>query len=276
MRHTGENIKLTINNLAVSYDDEGPNDAPVIIFIHGFPFNKSMWKEQIEALKESYRTIAYDVRGHGNTETGEDEFSIDLFAGDLVSLMDILKIDKAIICGLSMGGYIALNAVEKYPERIDALILSNTQCIADTAEGKEKRMKTIQSIKENGVEKYADESLKNFFIPSSFSVKQKIVEEVKHMIVNTPQQTLYNTLQALANRKETCTHLENIKIPVLVIVGKEDIITPPAMAMQMHKSIKKSSMFILDHAGHLSNIENQNEFNSQLRLFLDSVSIKSL
>ncbi len=274
MRCIGKNIEVTVNDLTVSYNDLGPEDAPVIIFIHGFPFNKSMWKQQMEALKSSYRTIAYDVRGHGNTEIGDKKFSIDLFADDLVDMMDKLNLDTAILCGLSMGGYIALNAVEKYPDRFEALILSNTQCTADTPEGIEKRIKTIQSIKETGVEKYADESIKNLFLPASLNVKQKAVAAVKQMIINTSQQSLCSTLLALAERKETCTNLDEINIPVLVMVGKEDKITPPPTALMMHEKIHDSRMYVLDHAGHLANIENQYEFNYQLRAFVDLVAKK--
>lgn len=275
MRCIGKNIGINVNDITISYNDQGPDDAPVIIFIHGFPFNKTMWRQQVEALKGSYRTIAYDVRGHGNTEIGNETFSIDLFADDLVNLMDELNLSKAILCGLSMGGYIALNAVEKYPERFDGLILSNTQCTADTPEGKEKRMKTIQSIKESGVEKYAEESIKNLFLPVSFSVKQKEVAAVKQMIINTSQQSLCNTLLALANRNETCTHLAEIDIPVLIMVGREDKITPPPTALLMHDKIRDSQMHVLNHAGHLANIENQYEFNYQLRSFVELVSKRS-
>lgn len=275
MRSIGKNIGVTVNNLTISYNDEGPDDASVIIFIHGFPFNKSMWRQQVDALKARYRTIAYDIRGHGNTESGNEKFTIDLFADDLLNLMDELNINKAVLCGLSMGGYIALNAVERYPERFDGLILSNTQCTADTPEGIEKRMQAIQNIREFGVEKYAEESIKHFFLPASLNVKQKAVAAVKQMIINSSQKTLCNTMLALANRKETCTHLAEINIPVLIMVGKEDKITPPDTALLMHKKIVSSQMYILDHAGHLSNIENQYEFNYQLRAFVELVSKRS-
>ena len=147
--------------------------APVIIFIHGFPFNKSMWNLQVEALKDKYRVITYDIRGHGKSDAGNEVFTIDLFVNDLINLMDALKIDNAILCGLSMGGYIALNAMAKYQERFDALILCDTQCIADTPEAKEKRIKAIESIRKTGVEKYADESIKNLFASGSFINKEK-------------------------------------------------------------------------------------------------------
>ena len=271
MREIGNNIEITVNDLTVSYNDEGENGAPVIIFIHGFPFNKSMWDKQLKALKENYRVIAYDVRGHGNSDAGKGDFSIELFANDLLSFMDELKIDKAMLCGLSMGGYIALNAVEKYPDRFDALILSDTTCIADTPEVKEKRMKAIESIKKSGVEKYAEESIKNLFAPESLSTKKEEIAAVREMIVNTSKQSLYKTLQAFYKRKETCSKLHDISVPVLIVVGKEDKITPPEAAQMMHEKIEDSILYIIEHAGHLSNIENPFDFNNQLEEFFSTV-----
>ena len=271
MRELGSNIKITVNDLSVSYNDEGKAADPVIIFIHGFPFNKSMWDKQAEALKENYRVIAYDVRGHGNSDAGTEDFSIDLFATDLLNLMDELKIDKAILCGLSMGGYIALNAVENYPDRFDALILSDTTCTADTPEAKDKRMKTIESIRKNGVEKFAEESIKNLFAPESFSTKKLEIAAVREMIVNTKEEPLCKTLRAFYERKETCSKLHDINVPVLILVGIEDKITPPAAAQFMNEKIKESLLNIIEHAGHLSNIENPSEFNNQLEKFVSTI-----
>jgi len=146
-RRIGNKINITINNLTVSYSDHGPDDAPVIIFIHGFPLNKSMWNIQVEALKENYRVIAYDIRGHGNSDPGIDEFFIELFVIDLLRLMEKLKIEKSILCGLSLGGYIALNAVLKHPDRFDGLILNDTQCIADTPEIKKTDATQLLALK---------------------------------------------------------------------------------------------------------------------------------
>jgi pimeloyl-ACP methyl ester carboxylesterase len=234
-----------------------------------------MWKNQVDMLKKHYRTIAYDVRGHGNSEAGNEIFSIDLFTNDLVKMMDELRVDTAILCGLSMGGYIALRAMEKYPERFDALILSDTQCIADTPELKAKRVKTIQSIQENGVGTYATESIKNLFTPASIVSSQKEVNAIWQMIMNTTKKTLCSTLAALAERSETCSTLSEIQIPVLIMVGKEDKLTPPDMALHMHKKIKDSRLQVIDHAAHLANIENPQEFNFQLKVFLDLVSERS-
>lgn len=271
MRYFGNNIKIFANNIAISYTDEGPDEAPVLIFIHGFPLNKSMWDKQVEALKNNYRVISYDIRGHGDSDIGNDDFSIDLFVCDLLTFMDALKIDKASLCGLSMGGYIALNAIENHPERFDALVLSDTYCIADPPKVKQKRLDTIESIKKTGVEKYVDDSIKNLFASESFTTRKDTISNVKEMILNTTELSLGKTLLALSLRKETCGKLPEIKIPVLFIVGEEDKITPPYASGLMHEKIKNSSVSIIQHAGHLSNLENPKEFNNQLTTFFAKV-----
>ena len=275
MRRIGKNMNISINNLSVSYNDLGPDDAPVIIFVHGFPLNKSMWDIQTEALKKNYRVIAYDIRGHGNSDPGIDEFFIELFVNDLLRLLEKLGIEKTILCGLSLGGYIALSAVLKHPDRFDGLILNDTQCIADTPEIKENRCLAIIRIKEKGVELYADESIEKFFSPGSLTKKKNRIAEVKEMIINTPKQTLYKTLHALAERKETCSRLQEINIPVLIMVGKEDKITPIAAAQQLHEKILNSKLEIIQQAGHLSNLENPTAFNTHLVNFLELVGKKS-
>lgn len=274
MRNKGTNIKITVNKLTVSYNDEGPNGAPVIILIHGFPFNKSMWNDQMEVLTEKCRVIAYDVRGFGNSEAGTDDFSIELFVSDLINLMDALKIEKATLCGLSMGGYIALNAIENYPKRFCALILCDTNCVADTPEAIEKRMITIENIDKQGVEHYANESVKNLFAPISFITNQEKIAVVKAMILKATVPSLKATLLALTTRKETCNKLPDIKVPVMILVGEDDKITPPAAARQMHKNIKGSILHVIENAGHLSNIENSYEFNIHLEKFISSVKLK--
>jgi len=274
-RRIGNKINITINNLTVSYSDHGPDDAPVIIFIHGFPLNKSMWNIQVEALKENYRVIAYDIRGHGNSDPGIDEFSIELFVIDLLRLMEKLKIEKSILCGLSLGGYIALNAVLKHPDRFDGLILNDTQCIADTPEIKENRCNAIISIKEKGVEQYADEIIKKLFAQETFTKNKNVVDAVKEMIISTQKQSLCNTLHALAERKETCDQLPEINIPVLIMVGEEDKITPIAAAQQMHEKILNSKLEIIQQAGHLSNLENPTAFYTHLVNFLELVGKRS-
>jgi 3-oxoadipate enol-lactonase len=200
MAATGTELTLTINNLTVSYTDEGNKEAPAILFIHGFPFNKHMWAGQVDALKDNFRVVAYDVRGHGGSDIGNIDFSLDLFVADLINLMDALKIQKALLCGLSMGGYIALHALEQFPNRFVALILCDTQCMADTPEGKEKRMKAIESIKANGVILYAKASIMNLFAEESLQTKQKEIAAIQKTIEQTSAETLCQTLLALSQR----------------------------------------------------------------------------
>jgi 3-oxoadipate enol-lactonase len=275
MPSAATNLKVTIHNHSLSYTDEGDKDAPAILFIHGFPFNKSMWAEQSGALKENFRVITYDVRGHGESDMGNVDFSIDLFVTDLIGLMDALKIEKALLCGLSMGGYIALRAREQHPNRFLALILSDTQCMADTPEGKEKRMKAIESIKSNGVEMYAKASIINLFAQESSQTKQNEIAAIQKTIEQTSIETLCQTLMALSQRTETCTRLAEIKIPVLIMVGREDKITPIATAKLMNEKIRHSIMIVIDHAGHLPNLENPSDFNYQLKQFLYPFAKKS-
>ncbi|HEY6915914.1 MAG TPA: alpha/beta fold hydrolase [Paludibacter sp.] len=274
MRYFGKNIKIIVNNLMISYTDAGPDDAPVIIFIHGFPLNKSMWNKQIEALKENYRVIAYDIRGHGDSEMESEPFSIDLFVKDLISFMDVLKIDKASLCGLSMGGYIALKAIKRNPLRFESLVLADTTCIADQPETIVKRKNAIKSIKEEGVVLYAEESVKSLFAPESLPRKLVEIAAVKEMIISTQDESICQTLRALSVREETCSFLSSIKIPVLVLVGEYDKITPPFAAAFIHKNIAGSKMFIIDHAGHLSNLENPDAFNDRLNAFFSTVYLK--
>ena len=263
--------KTTVNNITISYTEAGPAEAPAIIFIHGFPLNKSMWEKQIDALKDHYRAIAYDVRGHGNSDSGSEHFSIDIFVSDLIGFMDNLAIKKTILCGLSMGGYIAINAALLRPDLFDAIILSDTSCAADTIEAKHKRILAIEDVKLNGLVNFADESIKNLFTADFLISKSPEISLVTGMIVNTSSQSIYNTMHALAIRRETCSRLHEIKIPVLILVGIDDKITPVSSAKTMNENITDSNLTIIEHAGHLSNLENPFEFNYLIKKFIDTV-----
>ena len=162
MHNSGYNLISTVSGETFSYSDVGQEDIPVI-FIHGFPFDKMMWQSQLDFLKTKHRVIAYDIRGFGKSTNDVTSFSMNLFADDLIAFMNTLQIEKAIICGLSMGGYIALNAVHRFAERFAGLILCDTQCIADSVEAKEKRYKTIEQIAAIGLNDFAEGFVKNVF-----------------------------------------------------------------------------------------------------------------
>lgn len=265
-----------VNSMSLSYNYAGEGDVPVL-FLHGFPFDKSMWKGQIDSLKESFCTIALDIRGFGKSTDEETHLGINLFTDDLIAFMDRRNIEKAIVCGLSMGGYIALNAVKRFPERFKALILADTQCINDSAEAKEKRMKTVEEIKQNGTDEFNENFIKSVFHPDSFQNKPEIVESLREVVLANSTRSITAGLVALAERSETCSSLSTIAIPTLIICGAQDKLTPLAQSQFMHENIKGSVLKVIECAGHVSNLEQPEEFNKHLHNFLvqikDSIAV---
>jgi len=267
IQQEGKDIHISLKGVTICCDDFGKSDIPVI-FIHGFPFDKSSWHPQMDFLKHTHRVLAYDIRGFGKSTAGKENVSISLFADDLIELMDVLEIRKAVACGLSMGGYILLNAVNRYPDRFEAIILSDTQCIADTPEGKAKRYKTIDQIQSEGLALFTAAFVKNIFTPDSLDNKKALVERVKNVILSTSPFTIMGTLKALAQRPNMCSSLNEILIPVLILCGGEDNITPMTQSEFLNRKIVNSELYEINNAGHLSNLEQPDQFNSFLAPFI--------
>lgn len=264
--HSNE-LTATVNGITLSYEDSGTGTLP-IIFIHGFPFNRKTWQPQVEFLKKKYRVITYDIRGFGKSELGDEVTSIDLFATDLITLMDVLKIKKAIVCGLSMGGYILMNAVSRFPERFEAIILSDTQCIADSVEAKEKRYQTINQIEAKGLDEFAEGYVMNIFTAQTIKNKEKVVEEVKKIILSTSPRTIVATLKALAQRRESCNLLKKVSVPALIICGNEDTVTPLSQSELMFNTLPNAQLKTIENAAHMSNLEQPAIFNEHIHNFL--------
>jgi 3-oxoadipate enol-lactonase len=271
MQPSEKELDVRVNDIVVSYNDAGKGNPLTLIFIHGFPFNKGSWNPQVDFLRSRYRCITYDIRGFGNTHFGEQDLSIELFADDLDAMMDILQVKNAVICGLSMGGYIALRAILKYPHRFKGLVLADTQCIADSPEGREKRYKTIEQIEASGLNAYAEASLKNLFHENSLANNKDIVNFIHQTILSTSPATVTGALKALANREETCSVLDEITVPTLIVCGKDDKVTPPAQAEFLNQHIRSSRLQIIDEAAHLSNLEQPVQFNAALESFLEGI-----
>lgn len=267
----GYDLTIPVNNFNLSYDDVGEGLIP-IIFLHGYPFDKTMWQGQLDFLKSSYRLIPCDIRGFGKSTDEKTSLSIDLFADDLIQFMDELNIDKAVICGLSMGGFIALNAIKRFPQRFEALILCDTQCIADTAETKEKRFKTIDEIEVEGTANFNDGFVKNVFHKDSLTTKKELVEQIRNVVFSNSKHIIKQGLIALAERSETCSFLDKISVPTLILCGREDEVTPLAQSELMNKAIEGSVLHVIDNAGHVSNLEQPEEFNKHLHDFLATLS----
>ncbi len=260
-----------INSNPLYYVDYGNTDAMPVIFLHGFPFSHEMWSEQLEMVSKTDRAIAYDIRGHGRSYVGEAQFTIEHHVDDLLGLLDHVKLRTVVIVGLSMGGYIALRALERNPDRFRAAVLCNTKSEPDNNEGKIKRFDTMKAVRQHGSEVFAEAFVKNVFAPESFTTKTSAIATIKNIIKQTPSLSIAGTLLALASRTDTTPSLAEIKMPTLILVGEKDVTTPPAQSQSMHQKIVGSELHIIPDAAHMSNLENPEEFNKHLLSFLSRV-----
>lgn len=269
LQPSGQELEIRVNNALISYNEVGEKDKPVIIFIHGFPFNKKMWNVQLENLGSKYRCIAFDLPGYGGSSS-EEEISIEFYADVLDSFMHLMQIENATICGLSMGGYISLRAIVKYPVRFSRLILCDTNCISDSDEARKKRYATIEAIEKDGLGPFTEGFIKNLFTEKNLNSNMSYVNDIKTIMLSASQESVIGTLKALAARTETCSNLNDIKIPVLIICGEEDKITPIAQAKFLHENIRGSKIKLKPAAAHLSNLEQTELFNKAISEFMES------
>jgi 3-oxoadipate enol-lactonase len=262
----------TINGTKLYYAESGNPSGTPILLIHGFPFSHEMWKPQIEALGKNHRVIVHDVRGHGQSDTGDGQYTLEFFVDDLIGLLDHLKIEKAVVCGLSMGGYVALRAIERNPERFCALILCDTRSEADSNEARLKRAATLLTVKQRGVAAFASGFVTAVFAAESFTLRPQVVDTIKNIIRRNPSLGICGALLALASRTDTTASLSRIDVPTLILVGEHDALTPPAAARAMQEKIRDAELHVIAHAAHMSNLENAEEFNRHMLGFLDRLA----
>jgi len=264
-----------INGIEVHYIDAGNSNALPVVLIHGFPFSNEMWEPQIKILENNFRVIAYDVRGHGKSDVGDGQYTLEFLVDDLIGLLDYLKIQKAILCGLSMGGYIALRTIERNPERVLGLVLADTQSKADTNEAKFKRADSIRSVKTIGVQAFAEVSVKSVFAPQSFTSNVEAIENIRRIIQANSPIGICGALLAMAGRTDTTDALAGIKVPTLILVGEHDGLLYQLASQEMRDRIPNSELHIISNAGHMSNLENPEEFNTHLLNFLGKLANRS-
>lgn len=258
---------------SLAYTLHGPTGKVPIVFIHGFPFSQNMWQPQVEAFKNTYSLITFDNRGHGESDVGDGQYLLEFMVDDLIALLDHLQIPKAVLCGLSMGGYIALRAVERNPERVQALVLCDTRCEADSNETKLKRVASIRSVKDKGVPVFTEGFLKAIFAPKNLEAAIPAVDLIRRTILKNSPLGICGTLLALASRTDTSSALAQIKVPTLILVGDQDPITPPSAAETLQRGIAGSEMHVIPNAAHMSNLENTPTFNLHLQAFLKKLGI---
>lgn len=263
-------MEAMVNGTGLYYLTAGPASAHPLLLVHGFPFSHAMWMPQIEALKKDYRIIAPDLRGHGKSEVGEGQFFIETLADDVLALLDALRIEKCAVCGLSMGGYVTMRMQAMAPQRFSAVILADTRADADSDEAKLKRAAGFAALKRDGLPAFCEGFLKAVFAASSFRERPEAVEAIRKIILAQDPLGVAGTMLALAARSDSTATLQALKLPTLILCGREDATTPPACSEAMARLIAGSKLTFIEKAAHMANLENPAAFNAALIDFLRS------
>jgi 3-oxoadipate enol-lactonase len=260
---------IRINHINLAYTDVG--SGPPIVLIHGYPFNRSLWTEQADALRSKYRVVTPDLRGFGESDSSQGPATMNQLAEDVADLMDRLEIEQAVIGGLSMGGYVALAFARMVPARVKALILADTRAQADTEEGKQTRFQQAEKATSEGMAGIADAMLPKLLTPETVSKRPELVKRVRDMMLKTKPEGAAAALLGMAQRDDQTEFIASILVPALILVGREDAITPVADSEKMQSRIEGSRLVVLENAGHVSNLEQTEQFNDALLGFLSTV-----
>jgi len=254
-------------NLAVEVRGEGP----AILFVHGYPLDRTIWRAQMDGLEE-FKKVAPDLRGMGQSDAPDLGYGMNIYAADLAALLDALNIDEVILCGLSMGGYIAFEFLRQWRDRVRGLVLMDTRAGADTPEGRRARDSAAASAREGGAEAIAEAMIPKLLAPSTLAEHPEIVERVRGMIVRTPVAGIVGALSAMRDRAGSEALLPTLAgLPTLVMVGETDTLTPPDQARAMAQSIPGAQLTVVSGAGHLPPVERPDEVTRILRDFVESI-----
>jgi 3-oxoadipate enol-lactonase len=253
---------------ALAHADVG-HGLPVVL-LHAFPLNRSMWEPQIAALFGECRCVVPDLRGFGDSPTS-GPYSMDILADDVIVLLDALQIERAVIGGLSMGGYVAFNIFRRYRRRVRALLLADTRATADSTEARHKRDDLIAVARAEGAGAIAERQITGLIGKSTREKQPELVDRIRAGMARESADGMVGALQAMKERVDSSDLLASIDVPTLVVVGEEDVITPVKEARAMHAAIAGSRLEIIPGAGHLSNMERPAAFNAGLSDFVGSL-----
>lgn len=260
-------MQTIINGLSVNtYGDK--NNQP-IIFVHGFPFDHTMWEEQIKAFKENYYCVAYDIRGLGKSIIGDGQYTMEMYVEDLFELISELKLENPVLCGLSMGGYISLRALEINQYLFKSVILCDTRSEADTDEGKLKRAKAIKQINSEGPEKFVEGFISGLFADITKEERPSLYKSFVSRYKSHNPVGIKGASIAILSRTDTTKFLSEIKIPALLLCGSFDTLTPPLVMRGMADKIKNSEFAVIPMTGHLAPLENPACTNDLIWEFLN-------
>jgi 3-oxoadipate enol-lactonase len=260
--------KIKVGELDVAYQFDGPADRPVILMSNSLMSNISMWDPTLPALTDRYRVLRYDTRGHGRTSVTPGPYSIAMLADDAVGLLDALNIRQAHIMGLSMGGMIAQQLGARYSDRVLSLLLCDTASEMPPRSMWEERLAIART---QGIPGLVEGTIKRWFTESFINRAPKEIAKVREMILGTPVEGYMSCAGAVRDMAQT-TMLLKITAPTLVITGRQDPACTVDQSTVLHRMINTSRMAVIENAAHLSNIEQPEVFNREIRNFLETVS----
>ncbi|HEY6540598.1 MAG TPA: alpha/beta fold hydrolase [Ktedonobacteraceae bacterium] len=265
-------MKVALNNTQIAYSDHGIG-LPVI-FLHAFPLNRTMWDGDIAGLlnEQRYRLVSLDWRGFGESDApGEGEIStMDVLAGDVVALMDHLGIEQAVLCGLSMGGYVAFACLRQYSQRIAGLILADTRPAADPPDRQANRENVARIAETRGTETIADLQLPNLISDYTRQHDPLLETRVRQMINAATQPGIAAASRGMARRADASDLLAGISCPTLVITGQDDALIPLSETQSYAERIPGAQCVVIPNTGHLSNLEQPDVFLASISNFLGS------
>jgi 3-oxoadipate enol-lactonase len=261
-------MKARANGIEVNYEVHGKEGAPWLVLSHSLACSVRMWDPQIAALKDQYRILAYDTRGHGASSAPKGAYTLELLADDLHFLLRELKIEKVHFCGLSMGGMIGQTYALRYPGALRSLTLADTTS-RYPAEAWPLWQERIATAQAKGMAPLAQATLERWFTEPFRRSNAGAVDAIRKLILATPVAGYAGCCHAIPKINLTA-RLREIKCPILVIVGEQDPGTPPSMAREIHENAPGSTLVVLPQAAHLSNLEQPEGFSRTLRDFLRS------
>jgi 3-oxoadipate enol-lactonase len=259
-------MKITANGITMHYEMDGPESAPVVTLSHSLATDLSMWDPQVSALKSGYRVLRYDTRGHGGTDAPEGPYTLEQLAEDVRALLQALRIPKTHFMGISMGGMIGQVLALKNPGMLQSLILCDTssRIPEEALPIWEERIGLAQK---KGMDALAESTMERWFTASFRRKPLPALDKIRGMIRTTPVKGYVGCSRAIM-RLNLTERLREITLPSFIIVGEEDPGTPVAASQVIHEQIKGSELVILKSAAHLSNIEQQDAFNTAVMAFL--------
>lgn len=262
-------MKAPVAGTSMRYDVRG--SGPAVLFLHAFPLGLAMWDAQARALEASHQAVRFDARGFGGTPPGDGLLTMERIADDGVALLDRLGVSKAVVCGLSMGGYAAFALVRRHPDRVKALVLADTRTAPDSAEQRRARSAQADKVRREGPAAIADGFLEKAVGDTTRKERPEVVARIKEMILAASARGVVDALAGLAARADSGPTLREIEVPTLVVCGAEDALTPVADAEAIHRGIAGSTLAVIPGAGHLSALEDSAAFNRALVAFLESL-----